>query len=87
VATISAAIGRPVRYEQVGRAAAAAIAPEVGRIHDLWTAGHRWHADIEVLRVVHPGLETLADWLAAGGAQQIRARLAAAGAGATAPRA
>ncbi len=71
-AMISEATGVPVRYEQVDRAEAAAIAPEVGRIHDLWAAGHRWHADIEVLRVVHPKLQTLADWLAAGGAQQIR---------------
>jgi uncharacterized protein YbjT (DUF2867 family) len=74
VATISAAVGLPVRYEQLDRAAALAIAPEVARMHDLWSAGHRWHADIEVLRLVHPGLQTLPDWLAAGGAAQIRAR-------------
>jgi len=74
VAMISEVTGVPVRYEQVDRAEAAAIAPEVGRIHDLWAAGHRWHADIEVLRVVHPGLQTLADWLATGGARKLAAQ-------------
>jgi uncharacterized protein YbjT (DUF2867 family) len=73
-ATISAAIGLPVRYEQIGRDEAHAVAPEVATVHDVWAAGHRWHADIEVLRVVHPGLRTLADWLAGGGARLIRAQ-------------
>jgi hypothetical protein len=35
--------------------------------------GHRWHADIEALRVIHPGLRTLADWLHESGAAAIRA--------------
>lgn len=42
-----------------------------------WQAGHRWHADIEALRVIHPGLRTLADWLAESGAAAIRTHVAA----------
>jgi uncharacterized protein YbjT (DUF2867 family) len=43
-------------------------------IRKRWEAGDRWHADIEALRVIHPGLRTLADWLAESGAAAIRAR-------------
>jgi hypothetical protein len=43
-----------------------------GRTLEL--AGDRWHADIEALRVIHPGLRTLADWLTESGAAAIRAR-------------
>jgi uncharacterized protein YbjT (DUF2867 family) len=71
-ATISAATGLDVRYERLDRAAAERIAPEVGRVLDLAERGERWHADIEVLRVLHPGMLTLRDWLDRGGAEQIR---------------
>jgi uncharacterized protein YbjT (DUF2867 family) len=76
-AEISAAAGRPVRYEQLTEAEAAAISPGIAEIRKRWEAGDRWHADIEALRVIHPGLRTLADWLAESGAAAIRARYTA----------
>ena len=44
----------------------------VGRVLELVESGERYHADIEVLRVLHPGMLTLQDWLDRGGAEQIR---------------
>jgi uncharacterized protein YbjT (DUF2867 family) len=75
-AAISAATGIPVRYEQFTDREAAAISPVITRTKERWQAGDRWHADIEALRVIHPGLRTLADWLAESGAAAIRAHLA-----------
>ena len=75
-AAISAATGIPVRYEQFTDREAAAISPVITETKERWQAGHRWHADIEALRVIHPGLRTLADWLAESGAAAIRAHLA-----------
>jgi len=72
-AAISAASGIPVRYEQLTDVEAAAISPDIAEIRKRWQAGDRWHADIEALRVIHPGLRTLTDWLAESGAA-IRAR-------------
>jgi uncharacterized protein YbjT (DUF2867 family) len=77
VATISATTGLDVRYERLDRAAAEAIAPEVGRAWDLSERGEHWHADIEVLRVLHPGMWTLRDWLDRSGAEKIRKQQAA----------
>ncbi|MFE9658880.1 NmrA family NAD(P)-binding protein [Streptomyces sp. NPDC005955] len=71
-AAISGAIGVPVRYEQLTRAEAAALGPEIARVREQWAAGSRWHADIEALRVIRPGLRTLADWLAESGAELLR---------------
>jgi hypothetical protein len=76
-AAISAATGIPVRYEQLTDAEAAAISPDIAEVRKRWEAGDRWHADIEALRVIHPGLRTLAGWLAGSGAAAIRARLTA----------
>jgi uncharacterized protein YbjT (DUF2867 family) len=73
-AAISAAAGIPVRYEQLTDAEAAAISPDIAEVRKRWQAGDRWHADVEALRVIHPGLRTLADWLAESGAAAIRAR-------------
>ncbi|MES4907199.1 MULTISPECIES: NmrA family NAD(P)-binding protein [unclassified Streptomyces] len=75
VAAISAATGTAVRYEQLTHDEAVALSPEIAHARERWTAGARWHADIEVLRVVHPGLRTLTDWLAESGAAALRARL------------
>jgi uncharacterized protein YbjT (DUF2867 family) len=75
-AAISAATGIAVRYEQLTASEAAAISPQVAETRKRWQAGHPWHADIEALRVIHPGLRTLADWLAESGAAAIRAHLA-----------
>ncbi|QFZ21117.1 NmrA family NAD(P)-binding protein [Saccharothrix syringae] len=74
-AAISAATGTPVRYEQLTDDEAAALGPEIAGTKARWEAGHRWHADVEALRVIHPGLRTLADWLAESGAAAIRDRL------------
>jgi acetyl-CoA carboxylase alpha subunit len=57
----AAATGVPVKYEQLTDAEAAAISPEIAATRKRWQDGHRWHADIEALRVIHPGLRTLAD--------------------------
>ncbi|MET8697858.1 NmrA family NAD(P)-binding protein [Kitasatospora sp. NPDC004723] len=74
-AAISTAIGLPVRYDYVTHEEATALNPDFAEIRQQWAAGHRWHADIEALRVIHPGLRTLADWLAETGAAALRARL------------
>jgi uncharacterized protein YbjT (DUF2867 family) len=73
-AAIAEATGIPVRYEQLTDAEAAAILPDLAEVRKRWQAGDRWHADIEALRIIHPGLRTLADWLAESGAAAIRAR-------------
>jgi uncharacterized protein YbjT (DUF2867 family) len=79
-AAISAATGIPVRYEQLTDSDAA-LSPALTETKKRWQAGHRWHADIETLRVIHPGLRTLTDWLTQSGAAAIRARLTAAESG------
>ncbi|MEW2300797.1 NmrA/HSCARG family protein [Streptomyces sp. NPDC006655] len=75
VAAISEATGVTVRYEQLTHAEATALHPEIARVRGRWAAGSRWHADIEALRVIHPGLRTLAHWLAESGADSLRKRL------------
>jgi uncharacterized protein YbjT (DUF2867 family) len=72
-AAITEATGIPVRYEQLTDGAAAAISPGIAEIKKRWEAGQRWHADIEALRVIHPGLRTFGDWLAESGAAAILA--------------
>ncbi|MCO5996802.1 NmrA family NAD(P)-binding protein [Actinoallomurus rhizosphaericola] len=76
-AAIAEATGIPVRYEQLTDDEAAALGPGIAGIKKQWEAGHRWHADIEALRVIHPGLRTLSDWLAESGATALRDRLTA----------
>ncbi|WP_433514220.1 NmrA family NAD(P)-binding protein [Nonomuraea sp. CA-143628] len=76
-AAITEATGIPVRYEQVTDEEAAAISSEVAEIRKHWHTGHQWHADIESLRVIHPGLRTLTDWLTESGAAAVRANLTA----------
>ncbi|ATL32714.1 NmrA/HSCARG family protein [Streptomyces formicae] len=75
VAAISEATGAAIRYEQITHAEAAALNPEIAQVRERWAAGSRWHADIEALRIIHPGLRTLADWLAESGAVPLRKRL------------
>jgi uncharacterized protein YbjT (DUF2867 family) len=75
-AAITEATGIPIRYEQLTDDEAAAIGPEIAEIKKRWAEGDRWHADIEALRVIHPGLRTLGDWLAESGAAAVRAHLA-----------
>jgi uncharacterized protein YbjT (DUF2867 family) len=76
-AAISRATGIPVRYEQLTGDEAAAISPEVAETRKRWQEGRGWHADIETLRVIHPGLRTFADWLTESGAAAIRRHLTA----------
>ncbi|MEV1239104.1 hypothetical protein ACIBO2_18590 [Nonomuraea sp. NPDC050022] len=69
----------------VGRRSASARAPAISHgmvpvpciaeIRKHWHTGHRWPADIESLRVIHPGLRTLTDRLSESGAAAIRAHL------------
>ncbi|MGO4425764.1 NmrA family NAD(P)-binding protein, partial [Streptomyces sp. MCAF7] len=73
-AAIAEATGAPIRYEQLTDGEAAALGPEIAETKKRWAAGHRWHADIEALRVIHPGLRTLTDWLTESGAAAIRAQ-------------
>ncbi|NUR95517.1 MAG: NmrA family NAD(P)-binding protein [Kribbellaceae bacterium] len=77
VAAIGTATGVAVRYEQLTHEEAAAINPEIAETRRRWIAGQRWHADIEALRVIHPGLRTFEDWLSEGGAAALRTRLLA----------
>lgn len=77
VAAISEATGIPVRYEQLTDDEAAALGPMYTETLRRWRTGGGWHADIEALRVIHPGLRTFADWLAESGAAALRAHLAA----------
>ncbi|GAA4905398.1 uncharacterized protein YbjT (DUF2867 family) [Nonomuraea thailandensis] len=76
-AAIAAATGLPIRYEQLTGEETARLGQEIADTMKHWQAGHRWHADIEALRVIHPGLRTLADWLAESGAAAIRTHVAA----------
>jgi uncharacterized protein YbjT (DUF2867 family) len=75
VTAITEATGIPVRYEQLTDAEAAAIGPAIADTRKRWLGGDTWHADIEALRVIHPGLRTLGDWLSESGAAAIRAHL------------
>ncbi|GAA3009637.1 hypothetical protein JCM13580A_01780 [Streptomyces drozdowiczii] len=72
VAAISAATGIALRYEQLTHDEATALNPGIAEVRQQWISGQRWHADIEALRVIHPGLRTLADWLSEGGAAALR---------------
>ena len=74
-AAIAAATGIPLRYEQLTAGEATALGPDIAGTRSRWQAGHRWHADIEALRVIHPGMRTLADWLTESGAAALRGRL------------
>jgi uncharacterized protein YbjT (DUF2867 family) len=73
-AAITEATGIPVRYQQLSEGELAAIRPEIAETGRRWRNGQRWHADIEALRVIHPGMRTFADWLAESGAAALRER-------------
>jgi hypothetical protein len=68
----------PLRVPQQAVQGTAAISPDVAETRKRWQAGHGWHADIEALRVIHPGLRTLGDWLGESGAAALRAQRTAA---------
>jgi uncharacterized protein YbjT (DUF2867 family) len=72
---ITEATGIQVRYQELTDAEAAAMGPHITEIRDGWREGNRWHADIEALRVIHPGLRTFRDWLEESGAEKLSALL------------
>jgi len=76
-AAITEATGIPVRYEQLAEEQTAAIGQEIAVTRKRWQSGARWHADLDALRVIHPGLRTLTDWLTERGAAEIRDLLTA----------
>ncbi|QIS21714.1 hypothetical protein F6W96_28630 [Nocardia terpenica] len=77
-ATLSEALGQPVRYEEMSRAQAAALGPQIEHVWQSTREGVAWHADIDALRVIHPGPQTLRGWLDETGAAQLKAMIDAA---------
>ncbi|MGW5573750.1 NmrA family NAD(P)-binding protein [Nocardia thailandica] len=75
-ALIAAHTGTPVRYRELDEREAAALGEHLVSVWHLMRSGPGWHADLEALRVIHPGLRSLDTWLATGGAAPIAARLA-----------
>lgn len=71
-ADINAATGLDLRYAALSEAEAESLGPGVAAARRFWLAGHRWHADIETLRTLHPGLRTFRAWLSQGGARLVR---------------
>ncbi|MGW5452998.1 NmrA/HSCARG family protein [Nocardia sp. NPDC003979] len=74
-AAISVATGRPIHYREVTEAEAAAIGPQLANTWRLIRETGGWHADLAALRALHPGLTSLPDWLARGGADRIAAQM------------
>ncbi|MEU4600124.1 NmrA/HSCARG family protein [Nocardia sp. NPDC023988] len=74
-AAISVAIGRPIHYREVSEAEAEAIGPQLANTWRLIRETGGWHADPAALRALHPGLTSLPDWLARGGAERIAAQM------------
>ncbi|MBU3063838.1 NmrA family NAD(P)-binding protein [Nocardia sp. NEAU-G5] len=76
MAAIERATGYPVRYEEITEADAAAIGAQLANTWRLAHNGDGWHADIELIREIHPGLQTLETWLATTGAAALKSLLA-----------
>ncbi|WP_017595338.1 NmrA family NAD(P)-binding protein [Nocardiopsis potens] len=74
-AAINAATGLDLRYSALDADEAESAGPAVAEARALWLAGHRWHADIEALRALHPDLRTFRTWLTDGGADLLRRAL------------
>ncbi len=75
-AIIARATGHPIRYEEIGEAEAATLGEEIAAVRRHSRAGAGWHADLDALRVIHPGLRTLETWLAETGAARLKSLLA-----------
>ncbi|AHH20399.1 NmrA-like family protein [Nocardia nova SH22a] len=75
MALISRATGYPVRYNEITEAQADALGEQIGNTWRLTHQGHGWHADIEQVRRIHPGLQTLETWLTTTGAAALKQRL------------
>ncbi|HEX4223881.1 MAG TPA: NmrA family NAD(P)-binding protein [Pseudonocardiaceae bacterium] len=70
-AAITEATGIPLRYQELSDSEVAEISPAIAEMRKRWHSGDRWHADIEALRVIHPGLRSFTDWLIETGAATI----------------
>lgn len=74
---IEQATGHPVRYEEITEADAQAIGAQLANTWRLTHNGDGWNADIEQIREIHPGLQSLETWLATTGAAALKSLLAA----------
>ncbi|WP_324198713.1 NmrA family NAD(P)-binding protein [Nocardia amamiensis] len=72
---ISKATGHQIRYQEVTEEEAEAIGTEIGNTWRLMRRTGGWHADVDEIREIHPGLRTFDTWLAETGAAQIKALL------------
>ncbi|RJQ76315.1 NAD-dependent epimerase/dehydratase family protein [Pseudonocardiaceae bacterium YIM PH 21723] len=68
-ATVAAATGIPVRYREIADDELPAL---FQRMRTGLRTGRVWSADLDALRVIHPGLRTLSGWLAESGAADLR---------------
>ncbi|MFI6867167.1 NmrA family NAD(P)-binding protein [Nocardia sp. NPDC050406] len=75
--TITRATGIELRYQEADESDAAALGPEIANVWRLSRSGIGWHADIDAIREIHPGLRTFDAWLAETGAARIKALLTA----------
>ncbi len=75
VAAISRATGYPVRYHEMSEAEAEALGTQLGSTWRLSRDGNGWHADIEQIRAIHPGLQTFDTWLTTTGAAALKSLL------------
>ncbi|WP_227980812.1 NmrA family NAD(P)-binding protein [Nocardia spumae] len=73
---ISRATGFPVRYHELTEAQADELGEQIGNTWRLTHQGHGWRADIEQIRRIHPGLQSLETWLTTTGAAVLKSRLA-----------
>jgi uncharacterized protein YbjT (DUF2867 family) len=74
-AAITAAIGTPVRYEEIGESEAQALGTSIHEVWRLARGGDSWHADIPAVREIHPALRTFDTWLSETGAAQLKSLL------------
>ncbi|MEV5648807.1 NmrA family NAD(P)-binding protein [Nocardia sp. NPDC052254] len=76
MALIAHATGNPVRYNEITEAQADELGEQIGNTWRLTHQGHGWHADIDEVRRIHPGLQSLETWLATTGAAVLKQQLA-----------
>lgn len=73
---ITRATGHPVRYHEITEQEALDMGEEIATTWRLARRGDGWHADIEEVRRIHPGLQNLETWLATTGAAVLKSRFA-----------
>ncbi|QIS14618.1 NmrA/HSCARG family protein [Nocardia arthritidis] len=72
---ITAATGHKITYQEITAAEADAIGKQIGNTWRLTHEHGGWQADIQALREILPGLQSLESWLAATGTARIKALL------------